>query len=86
MNSNIPDFSNREALLRANSALIAQLRDRLKAKRFRVAEGDTIKIGYMRALIQALTCQNAILKDAELDDINKEVEELKELMTCKQRE
>ena len=86
MNSNIPDFSNREALLHANSALIAQLRDRLKAKRFRVAEGDTIKIGYMRALIQALTCQNAILKDAELDDIKKEVEELKELMTCKQRE
>ena len=86
MNSNIPDFSNREALLHVNSALIAQLRDRLKAKRFRVAEGDTIKIGYMRALIQALTCQNAILKDAELDDIKKEVEELKELMTCKQRE
>jgi len=86
MTNNILDFSNREALLHANSALIAQLRDRLKAKRFRVAEGDTIKIGYMRALIQALTCQNAILKDAELDDINKEVEELKELMTCKQRE
>lgn len=86
MNSNIPDFSNREALLHANSALIAQLRDRLKAKRFRVAEGDTIKISYIRALIQALACQNAILKDAELDDIKKEVEELKELMTCKQRE
>jgi hypothetical protein len=86
MTNNITDFSNREALLHANSALIAQLRDRLKAKRFRVAEGDTIKIGYMRALIQALTCQNAILKDAELDDIKKEVEELKELMTCKQWE
>jgi hypothetical protein len=86
MTNNILDFSNREALLHANSALIAQLRDRLKAKRFRVAEGDTVKIGYMRALIQALTCQNAILKDAELDDMKKEVEELKELMTCKQRE
>lgn len=86
MINNILDFSNREALLHANSALIAQLRDRLKAKRFRVAEGDTIKISYIRALIQALACQNAILKDAELDDIKKEVEELKELMTCKQRE
>jgi hypothetical protein len=74
------DFSNREALLKANSALIGQLQSRLKAKRFRPADGDTIKLGYIRALVQALTCQNAILKDAELDDLKKEMEELKEIL------
>jgi hypothetical protein len=40
-------------------------------------EGDSIKLGYIRALIQALQVQNAILKDAELDDLKKEIEELK---------
>lgn len=78
----ITDFSNRESLLSANSVLITQLQARLKAKRFRPQEGDSIRIGYMRALIQALQCQNAILKDAELDDLKKELEELKEAMKC----
>jgi hypothetical protein len=86
MANNSPDFFNREALLHANSVLIAQLQDRLKAKRFRPADGDTIKIGYIRALIQALQAQNAILKDAELDELKKEIEELKELMKCRSRE
>ena len=86
MTTNIPDFSSREALLSANSALIGQLQARLKAKRFRPQEGDSVKIGYTRALIQALTAQNAILKDVELDDLKKEIEELKELMKCKYRE
>jgi hypothetical protein len=60
--------------------LISQLQTRLKAKRFRPVDGDTIKLGYIRALVQALTCQNAILKDAELDDLKKEMEELKEIL------
>jgi hypothetical protein len=80
------DFSNRESLLSVNSALIAQLQDRLKAKRFRPQEGDSSKLGYIRALIQALQAQNAILKDAELDELKKEIEELKDLMKCKQRD
>ena len=85
MNKTITDFSNRESLLSANSVLIAQLQARLKAKRFRPQEGDSIRIGYMRALIQALQCQNAILKDAELDDLKKELEELKEAMKCQSK-
>ena len=86
MTNSIQDFSSREALLSANSVLIGQLQARLKAKRFRPQEGDSVKIGYIRALIQALQCQNAILKDVELDDLKKQVEELKEVMTCKSRE
>ena len=86
MTNSFQEFSSREALLSANSGLIGQLQARLKAKRFRPQDGDSIKIGYIRALIQALQCQNAILKDVELDDLKKEIEELKELMKCKQRE
>jgi fatty acid-binding protein DegV len=73
-------FSNREALLTVNSELIAQLQARLKAKRFRPVDGDSVKLGYARALIQALQAQNAILKDAELDDLKKEIEELKDMV------
>lgn len=86
MNKTITDFSNRESLLSANSVLISQLQARLKAKRFRPQEGDSIRIGYMRALIQALQCQNAILKDAELDDLKKELEELKEVLKCQSKQ
>lgn len=86
MPNNITDFSSRESLLSANSTLIGQLQSRLKAKRWRVQEGENLKISYCRTLIQALQAQNAILKDAELDDLKKEIEELKELMKCKSRE
>jgi len=86
MTNIIQEFFSREALLHANSGLIGQLQTRLKAKRFRPQEGDSVKIGYTRALIQALQCQNVILKDVELDDLKKEIEELKNLMKCKSRE
>lgn len=79
-------FSSREFLLKANAELIENLQKRTNVKRFRPQEGDSIKLGYIRALIQALQAQNAILKDAELDDLKKEIEELKELMKCKQRD
>jgi|GEM_PF-1818075 len=72
--------SSRESLLRVNSQLIANLQKRVNASRFRVAEGDSTKLGYIRALIQALQVQNAILKDIELDVVKQELEELKELV------
>ncbi len=49
-------------------------------------EGDSIKLGYIRALIQSLQVQNAILKDVELDALKKELEEVRELVrnqSCK---
>ncbi len=84
MTNNITDFSSRESLLAVNSALIAQLRDRLKAKRFRPVDGDMVKISYIKALIQALQCANVILKDTELDDLKKEIDELRQFMKCRE--
>lgn len=86
MTSQIQDFSSRDSLLSTNSVLITQLQSRLKAKRFRLQEGDSIRISYMRTLIQALQCQNNILRDVEMEELKKDVEELKELMKCRCRE
>jgi hypothetical protein len=80
------NFSSRESLLKANAELIDNLQKRINVKRFRPQEGDSIKLGYIRALIQALQAQNAILKDAELDEIKTEIEELKEALKCQSRQ
>lgn len=72
---------SRESLLKANSELIEQLQDRLRAKRFRSQEGDGIKLAYMRVFIQALQVQNAILKDLELEDLNQRLEVLEAMQT-----
>lgn len=79
------NFSNRESLLSANSAIIKQLQDRLKAKRFRPQEGDGLKLAYIRVYLQALQIQNTILKDIELDELKTELEELKEALKCQSK-
>jgi len=66
----------RESLLSANSELIEQLQKRLKAKRFRAQEGDSLKLAYIRVFIQALQVQNAILKDLDIDEFQKRLEAL----------
>lgn len=67
---------SRESLLSANSELISQLQDRLKAKRFRPQEGDSLRLAYMRVFLQALQVQNSILKDQELEDLKQRLEVL----------
>lgn len=66
----------RESLLNANSELIEQLQKRLKAKRFRAQEGDSLKLAYIRVFIQALQVQNTILKDLDIDEFQKRLEAL----------
>ncbi|MDY0129819.1 MAG: hypothetical protein RBR63_06500, partial [Methanosarcina vacuolata] len=65
-----------------NSELISQLQDRLKAKRFRPQEGDSIKLAYIRVFIQALTLQNTILRDAEIEELQERIKALEEAGTC----
>ena len=75
--------TERYELIQSNKALIKSLEKRLKAKRFLVREGDYQKQGYIRLLIQALKVQNEILKDFEIDDLKKEIDEMKELIKSK---
>lgn len=70
------NFSSRELLLKTNAELIENLQKRINVKRFRPQEGDSIKLGYIRVLIQALQSQNSILKDIELDEFKKRLEAL----------
>lgn len=72
-------YMNREELLNSNSELIILLQKRLKAKRWRVQEGETVKLSYIRALIQALQAQNMILKDYELEEMNNRLKTLERL-------
>lgn len=76
----IRNSSSRESLLKVNAELIFNLQKRVNVKRFRPQEGDSIKLGYIRALIQSLQVQNSILKDVELDAIKQELEEVRELV------
>jgi hypothetical protein len=78
--------TERYELIQSNKVLIKNLEKRLKAKRFIVREGDYQKQGYIRLLIQALKVQNEILKDAEIDEIKTEIEDLKEALKCRSRE
>lgn len=75
------ELVTRESLLKANSSIIEQIQTRLSAKRFRVQEGDNLKLGYMRVFIQAIQVQNAILKDLELEDIKERLEALENIKT-----
>jgi hypothetical protein len=75
--------TERYELIQSNKVLIKNLEKRLKAKRFIVREGDYQKQGYIRLLIQALKVQNEILKDTEIDELKKEIDEMKELIKCK---
>jgi hypothetical protein len=70
------NLSSRESLLNANAEIIQQLQDRLKAKRFRPQEGDSIKLAYVRVFVEALKTQNSILKDLELEDLKDRLEAL----------
>jgi hypothetical protein len=54
----------------------------LKAKRFRPQEGDSIKLAYIRVFIQALTLQNTILRDAEIEELQERIKALEEAGTC----
>lgn len=83
---NPTEMRNREALLKANSNLIEQLQARLKAKRFRPQEGDNLKLGYMRVLLQAFQVQNAILKDSELENLKQRLEVLEGMQAGSQDE
>jgi hypothetical protein len=76
------NFSSRELLLKANSEIISQIQARIRGKRFRVQEGDSIKLAYFRVLIQALTLQNTILRDAEIEDLQDRIKALEEAGTC----
>ncbi|MCQ1536826.1 hypothetical protein FTO70_14325 [Methanosarcina sp. KYL-1] len=76
---------SRNRLLRDIADLDAELKDRLKGKRFRPQEGDMIKIQYIKTRLVAMRLINDVLKEIELSDLEKEVIELRELILKQQQ-
>jgi len=66
----------RTEILEVNGAVINLLTNRLKGKRFRPQGGDVIRLGYVRALIQALQSYNDILRSCEIEELEKKIEYL----------
>ncbi|WP_406661329.1 hypothetical protein V7O66_02065 [Methanolobus sp. ZRKC3] len=66
----------REKLLNVSSWLVESLRIRLAADRFREREGDSIKLQYLRVLVQAMQAHNSILKEQELEEIKVRLDQL----------
>jgi hypothetical protein len=73
------EIYSRDDLLRANGEIIKQLQARIKGKRFRIQEGDLIKIQYMKTLIYALKSANEILKDTQLEEFDKKLRTLEKV-------
>lgn len=64
----------RNEILAYNASIIFLLTNRLKGKRFRHQAGDVIRLGYVRALIQALISYNEILKSTEINELERKIE------------
>ncbi|TGC07017.1 hypothetical protein [Methanolobus halotolerans] len=76
INKNPSEILSRQHLLDVSSKMIKEILSRIKSKRFRPTEGDSIKLQYLRVLVSAIQAHNSILKDTELDDIKKRLENL----------
>jgi hypothetical protein len=64
---------SRNELLEFNASVILLLTQRLQGNRFRPRQGDAIRLGYIRSLIQALQSYNEILKGCELEELERKV-------------
>lgn len=67
---------NREKLLDISSWLVESLRIRLDVKRFKEQRGDSVRLQYIRALVQALQAHNTILKEQEMEEIKARLNQL----------
>lgn len=67
---------DRPKLLDISSRLIKDIFFRVDTERFREHEGDSVKLQYLRVLVQAVQAHNAILKDIEIDEIKNRLDAL----------
>lgn len=69
----------RDQLLDLSTAVLGDIMGRLTGDRFRERDGDRTKLGYIRALTSQMSCHAAILKDRELEQINRKLDLLLEV-------
>jgi len=66
----------REEVLRLSSVTIRQLHHRTSVHRFKTQAGDRDRLAYVRALTQLLQVYNGLLKDGELEELEKRIDAL----------
>lgn len=71
---------NRGTILDTLQTAIDKLSSKAFNGRVKNPQNDRVKVGYYKALIYAISTYNAILKDTEIDELQKEIRELREML------
>lgn len=69
----------RDQLLDLSTAVLGDIMGRLTGDRFRERDGDRTKLGYFRALTAQMSCHAGILKDRDLERIDRKLDLLLEV-------
>ncbi|HNX18260.1 MAG TPA: hypothetical protein PKM50_08055 [Methanoregula sp.] len=69
----------RDQVLRLSSQTIRQLHKRVSGTRFKMQSSDNAKLSHIRALVQVLQVYSSLLKDHEIEDLEKRIEELEKM-------
>jgi len=77
---------DRDHLLAISTDLIKSLHRRIHGRRFRSNQHDNAKLGYARALVQALQCHSAIIRDQEQEEIKDRLARIEAVMERRERE
>ncbi len=69
----------RDQLLNLSTMVLGDIMGRLTAERFRERDGDRTKLGYLRALTSQMGVHASILKDRDMEQINRKLDLLLEV-------
>ena len=69
---------DREQLLAVSTDLIRSLHRRISGPRFRGNKHDGVKLGYARALATAVQVHNQVLRDMEMEELERRIAALEE--------
>jgi hypothetical protein len=70
---------DRDQLLNLSTLVLGDIMRRLTAERFRERDGDRTKLGYLRALTSQMGVHASILKDRDMEQINRKLDLLLEV-------
>lgn len=69
----------RDQLLNLSTLVLGDIMGRLTAVRFRERDGDRTKLGYLRALTSQMGVHASMLKDRDMEQINRKLDLLLEV-------
>jgi len=70
---------DRDQLLNLSTVVLGDIMGRLTGDRFRERDGDRTKLGYLRALTSQMGVHATILKDRDIEQINRKLDLLLEV-------